>query len=139
MKQLLYFDSNFESKPSAKNFCFLSLYGFDGSRNIAIIKLLSFCCFGFDPKISTKCIYSVYHFILFLFTLAWSKNLVVRKKFLYCCLEIGIYPQDMMSFPSLQVQCLCYWRLIDTCSFSTASFPSMFIIFLFFLYCVSID
>ena len=37
--------------------------GIDGCRNIRAIslKLLLFCCFDFDPKISRKCIYSVYN------------------------------------------------------------------------------
>ena len=39
----------------------------DGCRNIRAIslKFLLFCCFDFDPKISTKYIYSVYHLFYF--------------------------------------------------------------------------
>ena len=40
------------------------MHGIDMCRNIRAIslKFLMLCCFDFEPKISTKCIYSVYHF-----------------------------------------------------------------------------
>ena len=39
----------------------------DGCRNVKAIslKFLLFFCFDFDPKISRKCIYSVYHLFHF--------------------------------------------------------------------------
>ena len=44
-----------------------SLDGIDRYRNIRAIslKFLLFCCFDFDPKISTKCIYLVYYLFYF--------------------------------------------------------------------------
>ena len=53
---------------------FLSVDGIDGCQNIRAILLifLQFCCFDFDPKISTECIDSVYN--LFLFKLSYGTN-----------------------------------------------------------------
>ena len=58
-------------------FHFLSVDGIDGCPNIRAIslKFLLFCRFDFDPKISTKCIYSVYH-LLFLFKLPYGSSIL---------------------------------------------------------------
>ena len=46
---------------------FLSVDGIDACQNITAIslKFLLLFCFDFDPKISTKCIYSVYYLFYF--------------------------------------------------------------------------